>query len=143
MSTEAKTTLVKGAIQNPADGRHFMRIKPRINMVTATAPDGTVLAKSNQAVLVLEAGKDLYDPIYYFPREDVAQKALQPIDQSTHCPIKGDTEYYNVRFGRQNLEAAAWSYVKPFDFSMELKDRVAFDPVRIQIVEHIATPAKS
>lgn len=137
MHSSSKATLVRNAIQNPKDGRHFMRIKPRTRLLTAITPDGTELARSKQVYMLLEAGMDLYDPTYYFPRADVRTDLLEKTDKSTHCPLKGDTAYYHIVLGDRKLENAAWSYVKPFDFSMDLKDRIAFDPEMVQLVEHL------
>ncbi len=136
MSNTEKTTLVKDAIYDPNDARHFMRVKPIGKTVTASI-NGEEIAKSTHVLKVMEVGYDLYDPVYYFPKADVQMKALQSIDKSTHCPLKGDTEYFNIDFGEKALKNAAWHYNQPLDSSKILKEHIAFDQSQVQIVEHI------
>ena len=96
MSKSAESiTLVKNGIHNPADARHFMRIARPAYTITATIK-GTEIARSSQALKVKEVGFDVYDPVIYFPREDVQMVRLKKNEKSTHCPLKGDTEYFDA-----------------------------------------------
>jgi len=119
-------TLVTAAAHNPAEPRHFMRIKP-IERRVRVLRDGAVLAESTAAVRLLEVGKDIYDPVVYFPRQDVSD-ALKRNDHSTHCPLKGDAAYFDLQGadGSVAAERIAWSYETPFDFAAELAGLVAF-----------------
>ena len=119
-------TLVKGAAHNPAEPRHFMRIKPVTRRVRVLR-DGAVLAESTSAMRLLEVGKDLYDPVIYFPRQDVSD-ALKKNTHSTHCPLKGDAAYFDLQGddGAVLAERIAWSYEAPFDFASDLAGLVAF-----------------
>ena len=129
-------TFVKNAIHRPDEPRHFMRVKQLNKLVTASS-DGFQLAESIRPLKVQEAGFDLYDPVYYFPREEVNMELLTQSDHTTHCPLKGDTEYYDIQLDHQTLSNAAFSYVKTLDSSEELKDLIAFDQEQVQIVEHL------
>ena len=126
MLNKEAVTLVTGAAHNPAEPRHFMRIKP-IERRVRILRDGAVLAESTAAMRLMEVGKDIYDPVIYFPRRDVSD-ALKPNDHSTHCPLKGDAAYFDLcgEDGSVLAERIAWSYETPFDFAAELTGLVAF-----------------
>ena len=134
---EKKVTLVKNAIHNPDDARHFMRIKKVGTKVTATI-NGKEVASSSNALKVQEAGFDLYDPVYYFPKSDVLMDALEGTDKTTHCPLKGDTEYFGIHTEGKTLENAAWNYNQPYERSEQLRDHIGFDQTQVQVVEHVA-----
>lgn len=128
-------TLVKDAIHNPRDARHFMRIALPDYPVTATLGK-TELARSTRALKVKEVGYDVYDAVIYFPREDVAMDRLQRTEKTTHCPLKGDTEYFDALGDEAVVTDAAWSYNRTIDIAKELEDHIAFDARHVQIVEH-------
>jgi len=69
-SRREEVTLAKETIHNPEDARHFMRIKPVAGRVRISHR-GRLLAQSDRALRVLEAGKDLYDPTIYLQAGDV------------------------------------------------------------------------
>ena len=129
MTDPSTATLVKDAIHNPNEPRHFMRIVPAVGRQIVTAA-GQIVADSKNAVVVKEVGLDIYDPVLYFPRRDVDMDALTAIDKTTHCPLKGDTEYFNIVVDREQLSEAAWSYVKMVAGN-ELLDLVAFDASKV------------
>jgi uncharacterized protein (DUF427 family) len=140
----AQVTLAHDTIHNPDEPRHFMRIKPVKTRVRVLL-DGRVLAESQRALRVLEAGRDLYDPVLYFPASDVRAK-LSPVDKRTFCPLKGHASYFDLVSddGRVDVPEIAWSYRETFDFAAALKDLVAFDAARVAIEEHpVATIASS
>ncbi len=121
MSDYTSFTMVRDGVHNASEPRHFMRIKPVAGRVQVLR-DGVLLASSDNAVRVLEVARDLYDPVFYFPREDVVA-TLAPTDQTNHCPIKGDGRHYRVN---DSDGAAAWSYEATRDDASELAGRVAF-----------------
>ena len=131
MSDPNAITLVQHAIHNPDEPRHFMRVVPAGRRITATIDD-VVIADSAAAVVVKEVGRDIYDPVVYFPREDVRMDALAPIDKTTYCPLKGSTEYFDVDADGEPLAEAAWSYVE-MRLGDELKDLIAFDPRHVRV----------
>jgi len=125
-------TLVRNAIHNPADPRHFMRVVPAGGTRTANA-NGSEIARSDHALVVKEVGRDVYDHVVYFPRADVDQAALASIDKTTHCPLKGDTEYFDVVVGEDRLTEAAWSYTDTIDVAEVLNGLIAFDASKVSI----------
>ena len=131
-----EVTLVKNAVHRANEPRHFMRIKKSTKRVTASHK-GMLLASSNSCLKLQEIEFDFYDPTYYFPTEDVNAAAIIGTDQYTYCPLKGDAEALHIQVEDELLEKAAWSYTKPFDGADDIKDYIAFDPSRIQIIEHV------
>ncbi len=126
-------TLVENAIHNPNEPRHFMRIVPAGRRYTASV-GGTTIAASDGSLVVKEVGRDVYDPVVYFPREDVDAAALVSIDKTTHCPLKGDTEYFDLSVGGDDVAAAAWSYVGEMVAGEELQGLIAFDPSKVIVL---------
>lgn len=127
--------MVEDAIHNPNEPRHFMRVVPVDHLVTATIGEHEV-ARSRRAVKVKEVGFDIYDPVIYFPREDVTMELLTGTDKTTHCPLKGDTQYLDARIDDQVTADAAWSYVSTLDIAAELRQLVAFDAAQVHVAEH-------
>lgn len=136
MKTIEEITLVKNGIHRADEPRHFMRIKESTKRVTASL-NNTLLASSNASLKLQEVEFDFYDPVYYFPREDVTMGAIVSTDEYTHCPLKGDAEALNIKLGDELLEKAAWRYSKPFDHARAIKDYIVFDASRVQIIEHV------
>ena len=122
--------LVPDMIHRPDAPRHMMRAR-KLDRPVRIERDGQVLAETTRAVQVQEIGRDVYDPVYYLPMDDVSVE-LRATDKSTHCPLKGDTTYYDLADG--SGEAIAWAYTKPLPFSEELRDLVAFDAAQVTTV---------
>lgn len=125
-------TLVQGAAHNPNEPRHFMRIKPLRRQIRVYRGD-RLLAESTTALRVLEVGRDVYDPVYYLPRADV-RTPLEPLELSTHCPIKGDAAYFALpgEGDEPTVEKIAWSYQTPIPMAEALKGHVAFYPEHVR-----------
>ncbi len=139
MTDHSALTLVENAIHNPSEPRHFMQIVPALGRQTVSVGDH-VIADSTNAVVVKEVGRGVYDPVVYFPREDVEMDALVRVDKSTHCPLKGDTEYFDIVLkggvvGDERIPEAAWSYVK-MTLGDELFELVAFDGNKVTYGTH-------
>ncbi len=132
----AQVTLARDTIHNPDEPRHFMRIKPvkgRVRILHV----GRVLAESDRALRVLEAGRDLYDPVLYVPAADV-RALLSPVEKRTYCPLKGHASYFDLVSddGLVEVPEIAWSYRETLHFAAALKDLVAFDAARLVIEVH-------
>ncbi len=134
-----QVTLSRETIHNPDDARHFMRIKPVPGLVRILR-EGRVLAESTQALRLQEAGRDIYDPVFYLPAGAV-RGTLKATDKRTFCPLKGHATYFDLLSdqGRVEVPEIAWSYQETLDFAAPLKDRVAFYATRVVIEEHPAT----
>ena len=126
---------VSGAIHNPDEPRHFMRVKPIARRIRIYR-DGAVLADSARALRLLEVGRDLYDPAVYIPREDVTAMLRQK-EQTTHCPLKGDAVYFDLvdDNGAPILRNIAWSYATPLPHADILAGFISFYPDKVSIEE--------
>lgn len=129
----ATVTLAVQTIHNPAEPRHFMKLKP-VPARVSVRRGGTILATSKRAVRLLEVGFDLYDPIVYFPPEDVSG-TLTKNAASSHCPLKGDATYYDLAGAGEPGLNVAWSYDTPFAFARDIAGLIAFYPSKVDIEE--------
>jgi len=84
--------------------------------------DGTAVADSTRALLLLEAG---HLPVYYFPPADVRTDLLEPTDKQTYCPYKGQAAYWSVRVGDRVATNALWSYQDPLPERTDIKGYLA------------------
>ena len=128
-----ETPLVSGMIHRPGTPAHMMRVRPAGRWVTVRLDD-EVIARSRRVALLIEIGADVYDPAYYVPLDDVTAD-LVPTERSTHCPLKGDTTYYDLgpTGERGAVEGIGWSYTSPLEWAVELRGLIAFDPARVRI----------
>ena len=136
-SPDCNIPLVRDAIHNPAEPRHFMRLARPSYAISASIGD-VEIARSTRAIKLKEVGRDIYDPAIYFPREDVDMSKLVSIEKSSHCPLKGDAEYFDARIAGQRLAEVAWSYDRTLAIADAIKAYIAFYPQRVQIIEHSA-----
>ncbi|MGQ0545179.1 MAG: DUF427 domain-containing protein [Betaproteobacteria bacterium] len=88
---------------------------------------GETVADSTAALRMDEGS---YPPVYYFPRQDVRMERLERSSHETYCPFKGTASYYSLKGGAQN---AVWSYEKPYDEMLAIKELVAFYPDKVEI----------
>jgi uncharacterized protein (DUF427 family) len=92
------------------------------------------LADSTHALTLREAS---YSPVQYIPRADVDMNALARTAHSTHCPYKGDANYYSiVTDGREALNAV-WTYENPFPAMDEIREYLAFYPNRVDSIQEL------
>ncbi len=119
-------TLVKEAIHRPDEPRHFMEYSYPEQRYVAKIGE-TVIAESGAVLKLSEVGYHIYDPVLYFPLADARLDLLQVSDKSSHCPLKGDTNYYDFNDGEASIDAVGWCYSRAFDFANVLADYVAFD----------------
>ena len=99
---------------------------------TRTAPGtwvvragGAVIAESTAAIELTEGS---YEPVIYFPRQDIAMAFLEPSATTSHCPHKGDASYYSIQTKSQLIEDAAWSYDAPLQPVAAIAGHLAFYP---------------
>lgn len=93
---------------------------------------GAVLGESSRALLLNEAG---YEPVVYFPRDDIATAFLDQSDKTTNCPHKGEASYYSIQTKSVTIPNAAWSYETPQDGVSEIAGHLAFDREQVAVEE--------
>lgn len=99
--------------------------------ITITKADGTWVVRAGGAVIgesrsALELVENGYEPVIYFPREDIEMAFLEPSEHSTTCPHKGTATYFGLAAKSGIIENAAWSYESPNDDVARIKDHLAF-----------------
>lgn len=91
---------------------------------------GHVIADSAEALVLQEAN---YPPVIYFPRADVSMEYMSRTDRSTHCPYKGDAAYFSLLMDGVLAANAVWTYEEPFPAMMEIAERLAFYPDKVEV----------
>ncbi len=89
---------------------------------------GRVLADTRRAVRVCETS---HPPVYYVPRDDVADGVLHHAAGGSWCEWKGAATYWDLVVGERREAAVAWSYEEPSPGYEHLRSAVAFYPGRV------------
>ncbi len=92
--------------------------------------NGVVLADSPRALVLFETG---LAPRWYLPKVDVRMDLLVATDKVTHCPYKGQAEYWSARAGDELEENLVWSYRTPLPESERIAGCVAFFDERVDL----------
>ena len=92
--------------------------------------DGVVLAESSHPWILFETG---LPPRYYLPKVDVRMDLLEHTDTVTHCPYKGQAEYWAARVDGRVVPDLAWSYRTPLPESQRVAGLVCFYNERVDL----------
>ena len=95
---------------------------------------GRVVADTTRALTLQEAS---YRPVFYIPRADADMSLLTPSTHRTHCPYKGDANYFSIAAEGRSSQNAVWSYEQPFPAMTDIKDHLAFYPDRVDAIEEL------
>ena len=91
---------------------------------------GTTIAESTSPRILFETG---LPPRYYLPKTHVRMDLLTPTATVSHCPYKGQAEYWSVRAGDGVHPDLAWSYRAPFAESQKIAGLIAFYDEKVDI----------
>jgi uncharacterized protein (DUF427 family) len=94
--------------------------------------DGVVIADSTSALSLKEAN---YPAVNYVPRKDANMEVLSRTERVTHCPYKGDANYFSINAGGKTVENAIWTYEAPFPAMTEISGHLAFYPDKVKVEE--------
>jgi uncharacterized protein (DUF427 family) len=92
--------------------------------------DGATIAESASPRLLFETGLPVR---YYLPKTHLRLELLARSDAVSHCPYKGQAEYWSVRAGEKVHADLAWSYKAPLPESQKIAGLVAFYNERVDI----------
>jgi uncharacterized protein (DUF427 family) len=92
--------------------------------------DGATIAESTSPRLLFETGLPVR---YYLPKTHVRLDLLIPTDTVTHCPYKGDAEWWSVRTANTIHDDLAWSYRTPLPESQKIAGLIAFYNEKVDI----------
>jgi uncharacterized protein (DUF427 family) len=93
--------------------------------------DGVEVADSTSPRILFETG---LPPRYYLPKPDVRMDLLTPSDRVSHCPYKGQAEYWTIDTGKRKVNGAAWGYRYPLPESAGVAGLVCFLDERVDIM---------
>jgi len=94
------------------------------------AVEGVTVAQSTNPRLLFETGLPTR---YYLPKTHVRLDLLIPTSSVSHCPYKGQAEYWSVRAGDTVREDLAWSYRTPLPESQQVAGLIAFYNEKLDI----------
>jgi uncharacterized protein (DUF427 family) len=92
--------------------------------------DGVTIAESAKPTLLFETGLPTR---YYLPKTHVRLDLLTPTDTVSHCPYKGQAEYWSVRTGDTVHDDLAWSYRTPLTESQKIAGLISFYNEKVDI----------
>ena len=92
--------------------------------------EGVTVAESTSPRLLFETGLPVR---YYLPKPHVRLDLLIPTDTVTHCPYKGQAEWWSVRAGESVHDDLAWSYRTPLPESQKIAGLIAFYNEKVDI----------
>jgi uncharacterized protein (DUF427 family) len=92
--------------------------------------DGVTIAESASPRLLFETGLPVR---YYLPKTHVRLDLITHTDSETHCPYKGQAEYWSVRTGDTVHEDIAWSYPTPLPESLGVAGHIAFYDEKVDV----------
>lgn len=104
------------------DPYHRVDVRPSSRRVSVSVA-GQVVADSDRAFVLSETG---FENRYYLPTSDIRTDLFEKSTKTTHCPYKGDTEYWSLA-GNTQATDVAWSYPNPFQESSRIADHWSFD----------------
>ena len=105
---------------------HPKRVRVRFN--------GRTVVDTTGALALQEGG---YRPVLYLPRADADMTLLERTAQTTHCPHKGEANYYSLKVGDRTAANAVWTYETPHDQVAAIKEHLAFYPDRVDAIEEV------
>lgn len=92
--------------------------------------DGVTLAESTRPRLLFETGLPVR---YYVPKTDVRMDLLAPTETTSHCPYKGQAEYWSATIGETVQTDVAWSYRTPLPESQKIAGLICFYTERVGV----------
>ena len=110
---------------------HPITITPNPKRLRVSA-GGMVIADTAHALTLKEAS---YPAVQYVPRADANMALLDRTERVTHCPYKGDANYFSIRANGATLENSIWTYENPYPAMAEIAGHLAFYPDKVTIEE--------
>ena len=110
---------------------HPITISTNPRRVRVTA-GGVVIAETADALTLKEAS---YPAVNYVPRKDANMELLKRSERVTHCPYKGDANYFSIVADGKTILDAIWTYEAPFPAMEQISGHLAFYPDKVKIEE--------
>lgn len=107
------------------DKRHYAIMEAYKRKLTLKY-NGVTVVESSKAIILKEVGTSVYNPVFYFPKEDLKMELIQEFSRKSSCPIKGEASYWNFKDNPTD-NYFAWSYEDPHPRSKKIKGYIAFN----------------
>jgi uncharacterized protein (DUF427 family) len=91
---------------------------------------GIVIAETTKPTIVFETGLPVR---YYLPKTHVRMDLLTPTDSVSHCPYKGQAEYWSIRSDEPKRADVAWSYPTPLPESQKIAGLISFYTEQVDV----------
>jgi uncharacterized protein (DUF427 family) len=91
---------------------------------------GVTIAETAKPTLLFETALPTR---YYLPRTHVRMDLLTPSEMVSHCPYKGEAEYWSLRIGDEVLADVAWSYRTPLPESQKVAGLISFYTEKVDL----------
>jgi uncharacterized protein (DUF427 family) len=91
--------------------------------------DGVTIAETARPTLLFETGLPTR---YYLPKTHTRMDLLVPSDMVSHCPYKGEAEYWSLRWA-DAIDDIAWSYPTPLPESQKIAGLISFYPEKVDL----------
>ena len=92
--------------------------------------EGVTIAETAKPTLLFETGLPTR---YYLPKTHVRLDLLVPSDTASHCPYKGQAEYWSIRLDDEVRPDIAWSYRTPLQESQKIAGLISFYPDKVEL----------
>ncbi len=84
------------------------------------------IAKWNGHIIAQSADIVMVEGNVYFPLSSIKTEYFKESDVTSHCPWKGQANYYDIVIDGSVNANAAWYYTAPYKKAMQIKDHIAF-----------------
>lgn len=112
--------------------RHYAAIDAYPRKLTLKYND-EIIVESKNALILKEVAKSVYNPVFYFPKEDVRADLIKESKRKSYCPIKGDASYWNFKENPTG-DYLAWSYEKALTRTKKIEGYIAFNLDQITLI---------
>jgi uncharacterized protein (DUF427 family) len=92
--------------------------------------DGVTIAETSKPTLLFETNLPVR---YYLPKTHIRMDLLTPSQSTSHCPYKGDAEYWSLALGDSVKADIAWSYRTPLPESQKIAGLISFYPEKVEL----------
>jgi uncharacterized protein (DUF427 family) len=87
-----------------------------------------VVAETSEAIRLLERG---LPPSFYIPPHHTRTDLLVACEETSLCPVKGESRYWTIRVREREADRAAWSYSDPLSGCEPIHGYFAFYADRV------------
>jgi len=112
--------------------RHYAAIDAYPRKLTLKY-NNEIIAESQNAIILKEVAKSIYNPVFYFPKEDIKADLVSEDERKSFCPIKGHASYWNFK-ENPTSDYLAWSYEKSLPRTKKIEGYIAFNLDQITLI---------